>query len=150
MSSHLLHSLIHYWADAFPLDVPTLYPGMVLKTENLPAWLELWLDAWSDPPHRHATSPPTSCLATIHCFTRPSASLTQCHTLADAASTTLARQFLPIRDFSASGTPVLGHLSLYEPETRSLTRTTSRAVELPLQHLVITIPGRVHPLMETA
>ena len=145
MSSQLLHNLIHWWGEHGPPDVPVLFPGETRNVDELPEWLELWLDAWSDPPARQNVPPRTDVLVTVHCFARPSASLTRCHTLAEAATATLARQLVPLRDYSNSETPVTGHLALYEPETRSLTRAAARAIELPLQHLVVTIPGRVHP-----
>ena len=134
-------SVFAYWADQFPLEVSTVYPGTALETSALDEWLEIWIDAWSLRPQRHADAVLLDLSLTVHCFVKPGLDKGRAHELADAARGTLSRTTIELRDHEQSGLPLVGYALVFEPETRALTRNHAGELQSGLQHLVVSWRG---------
>ena len=134
-------SVFAYWADQFPLEVSTVYPGTTLETSALEEWLEIWIDAWSRRPQRDSDALLLELSLTVHCFVKPGPDKGRVHELADAARGTLSRKTIEVRDHEQSGSPLVGYALVFEPETRELTRNHAGGLQSGLQHLVVSWRG---------
>ncbi|MEZ5943798.1 MAG: hypothetical protein R3C18_20575 [Planctomycetaceae bacterium] len=135
MLQHITRSLHSYWADNFPISVPTCFPGVPTRIDNAPAWIEIWVDALRESPRRRNAPAAANILITIHAFSRHEQDKLQAQTLVDAAAELLSQTTIPIYDESQQP---FGWLAIQEPQTRDLTRASSDPGHLT-QHLVLSL-----------
>lgn len=133
--------LLSYWRDEFPLAVTTAYPGTRIDTAELDEWLELSIDVWSRRPQRAGALQRIDLSLSVHCFVKQGLDKFRVHELADAVRGTLSQKTVPLRDYDASGTPVIGYATLREPETRDLTRSDADSLKHAMQHFLVTCAG---------
>ena len=137
----LAGSLFAYWGENFPLSVATVYPGTQIDAVGQSEWVEIWINAWQRDPRRSAGKEQVDVSVTVHCFVEPTLEKGRMLELADAAKATLEHQQVPVTDQSSSDAPVVGHLQLFETQTRTMTRQDRDAGRHGLQHVVLTTVG---------
>ncbi|MEX0715331.1 MAG: hypothetical protein WD066_02025 [Planctomycetaceae bacterium] len=132
--------LFAHWADEFPLDVPTVFPGTEIDLADAAEWIDISLDAWSDRVRRHGGKRRVTLMLSVHCFAKPSTDHGRADELADAAEATLAGRTISIRDADESGLPIVGYVKLFEPQARDLSRSTREAGDA-VRHIAVRIAG---------
>lgn len=141
-AQHLITSIHSHWASQVPNGTPTIYPGARVDTNRLTDWYELWVDAWSDSPRRHADPDGLTVSILIHCFSRQPTRKTTVQRLASVARTALARQTLSIIDADAPTPRTIGFLRLREHAVHDLSRNHAALGQERLQHLVLVFEAR--------
>lgn len=134
-------SLFSFWNDQFPLVVTTIYPGTKFDTAALNEWLDVSIDSWSRRPQRAGAFARIDLSLVVHVFVEQGLDKSRIYELADAVHSTISQTTIPLRDYDLSGTPVIGHATMSEPETRDLTRKDADALRHAMQHIVITCSG---------
>jgi len=134
-------SLFAHWAANFPLSVTTIYPGIQADTAGEEEWLEVWINSWRRNPRRTENLEQTVISVSAHAFVERSLDKGRVLELADAVKTTLEHQQVSVTDPSQSGTPVVGHVQLWESQSRVFTRLDHEAGRPHLQHVVVTTLG---------
>ncbi|MEZ6065176.1 MAG: hypothetical protein R3B90_05600 [Planctomycetaceae bacterium] len=137
-TQHLHSTLQQHWSESASSGIPTLYPGTRQETSQLPEWFELWVDALSDQPSRRIAPDRLDGTITVHCFTQQRHHPARVYELADLARQALDHQRLRILDRSATPPLEVGHVDIYEPQIRDLSRTHQNAGSLLLRHIVLT------------
>lgn len=134
-------SLYTDWEAAAPAGVAVIYPGMKLDTSAIGEWIELAIENWSRRPQRHGARERVRFVLVVRIFVRPTTNKGRAQELADDVREALSQQSYVVRDFDASGSPVLGHLRLDEPETRDLSRMHLQSTGTPLQQMQLSFRG---------
>lgn len=134
-------SLFAHWSENFPLAVATVYPGTQIDAAGQSEWVEIWVNAWQRAPRRTAGKEQVDVSVTVHCFVERTLDKGRILELADAAKATLEHQQVAVTDQAVSGTPVVGHVQLFETQTQVLTRADREAGQHGLQHVVLTTAG---------
>ncbi|QDU42584.1 hypothetical protein Mal52_10470 [Symmachiella dynata] len=137
----LAGSLFAHWSDNFPLAVTTVYPGTQIDAAGQSEWLEIWINAWQRDPRRSAGKEQVDVSVTVHCFVERTLDKGRILELADATKSTLEHQQVSVTDQSLSDPPVVGHLQLFETQTRTMTRRDRDAGRHGLQHVVLVTSG---------
>ena len=126
-----------YWRDNFPAVAVTVYAGQRVDGASFSEWVELWLDVWDERIRRTGARAGMTLFITVHCFSRDLTQTGRLQQIADAVRETLSTQTINVRDYSLSGTPMVGHLRAGEPELRVLTRRRLNAAEDPLRQVTV-------------
>lgn len=137
----LVAGLVSWWADRFPLNVPTVYPGTRIDAADVDEWIEFSLDGTGRRPGRAEETSLVDLTVTLHCFTKNDADAVRVNRLADAARSTLARQTVPLNDFELSGSPLVGYAKLQEAESTDLSRHDLDSLRHTMRHVVVSIRG---------
>lgn len=134
-------SLFVHWDDQFPLPVATIYPGTRVNTAALDEWIELWIDTWSRRPQRASAKELIDVSVTAHCFVKQGLDKSRVQELADAVRATISQKTIAVRDYDTSGSTVVGYATIFEAETRELTRNNLNSLQHSMQHLVVSCRG---------
>lgn len=133
-------SLFAHWADQFPLNVPTIYPGTERDLAGAAEWLDIAVESWGERARRANGRRIVSLAVVVHCFAKPATDHGRADVLADAARATLAGRTIEVRDADESGEPVVGYIKLFEPQVRDLSRP-AREAGAGLRHVTLRVPG---------
>ncbi len=130
-----------YWQAALGGQIPTQFPGVPLDATGLPAWMEFWLTQGREPARRQHAADELIVLLDVHCFSRRT-DKRAVFRMADSCRSNLAQQLIPLRRLETPDATA-GYLRLFEATTRDLTRDAQQLPRLPLQHVVVSLAGRV-------
>jgi|GEM_PF-7101831 len=138
--SELTADLQLFWQAAMGSTVPTQFPGVPLDAGPLRSWMEFWVTAATEPARRTGHSQEVQILIDVHCFSRQR-DKRAVFRLADQVRSTLTRQLIPLPGSTTSDTSPAAFLRLREAVSRDLTRESTPAPKLPLQHLLVSVSG---------
>lgn len=134
-------SVFAHWAANYPLEVTTVYPATRVDVAALNEWLEIWVNSWQRGPQRTGGKEQIDVSVTVHCFVERTLDKGRVLELADGVTATLQHQQIVISDQTLSGVPTVGHLQMFETQTRTLTRPDADAGRHRMQHVVLTTGG---------
>lgn len=138
--SDVVANLQKYWAEVSPSETPTFFPGSPLDANGLDTWIEFWITQSHESPYRNGHQP-LSVLIDVHCFSNAK-NLRAVWKLADDVRLQLSQKLLEIHPPESSEL-VTGYLRLNEAICRDLTRDSVPVRTHLLQHVVVSLQGRV-------
>ncbi|MCA9040457.1 MAG: hypothetical protein KDA65_08930 [Planctomycetaceae bacterium] len=130
-------SLMKQWQEDINLEVPTSYPGMQLDTSALTGWLEWRTEFWKPYVQRISQQELQRLSVEVHVYSRGVESGLVLNQLVDGVLPVLTRKTIAVHDYEVSGTPLVGYVSLYEPEVRELSRNELNRQSSPLRHALV-------------
>lgn len=130
-----------WWRDQFPLNVTTIYPGVLVDTSATDEWIEIQIDTWSRRPQRTIDKRLLDFSLTIHCFVKSTTDTKRIHELTDAAGETLSQKDVPVKNYDLSAEPILGYAKLFETDVRNLSRNDVDTNKHNMFHTVLSCTG---------
>jgi len=126
LTSRLItESVCAYWSEVIGIWLPTIYPGREVDSTEWREWNEINLSTWRGPVQRSGGWERLRVHLTCHVFVRSGANLGRGAEIAERIRLVTNQACLPVVDSHSVGGQIVGHLRLYEPEVKNLSRTES-------------------------
>lgn len=142
----VLASIATAWERSRPVNVPTVYPGMVINTTGWAAWYELNLDGWQERTHRHRGLTLIDLNVSWQAYARVGTVLGRVQQLAERVQRGLAGRTFPIINGDHSERLLVGYLKLGDASVRDWTRVDREGLRGHLRHLTISFRGVVQAI----
>lgn len=133
-------AVVDHWANSFTATESVLYPGGQLDTHDLEEWVEVQVERAEAGPERDTCAVRVA----VHCWAKFGTNQARAAELADAAAAVLAGARLAVKDFEASGQPVVGHLRLFGAKREDRSRADQDRKAASVGHWVVRVEGVGH------
>jgi hypothetical protein len=133
-------AVVEHWANNFTETANVLYPGGQLDTHGANEWVELQVERAGAGPERDACAVRVA----VHCWAKFGTNQARAAELADAAAAVLAGARITMKDFEASGQPVVGHLRLFGATMEDRSRGDQDRKATGAGHWVVRVEGVGH------
>ncbi|QDU78981.1 hypothetical protein Pla110_06850 [Polystyrenella longa] len=140
-------SLMKHWQEETTIEVPTSFPGMRLDTSALTGWLEWRTEFWKPYVQRSGQQELQRLSVEVHVYSRGVGAGPVLHRLVDEVLPVYTRTTMEVHDYEESGAPLIGYVSLYEPEVRELSREELNQHGSQLRHALVEWRGMAQELV---
>lgn len=133
-------AVVEHWANSFTATGGVLYPGGQLDTHDADEWVEVQVERAEAGPERDTCAVRVA----VHCWAKFGTNQGRVAELAAAAAAVLAGARIVVKDFEASGQPVVGHLRLFGAKMEDRSRADQDRKATSVGHWVVTVEGVGH------
>lgn len=140
---HVTSSLYQWFSTQYGGDLRTEPPAEFdPNADDLDTWCEFYATTFDIPPHRRSGCRVVEVVVNAMCHSRNTGNIYSSSGLAAEVASILHQAVIPVYDYSTSGSPKVGTLTLWETRTNRQTQKDAQWES----HLV-TVEGKAEPLL---